>query len=130
MQLGITLQIGNRGEPVLFSRTIFTSAGLVSRVRGNYIFEIKMSNRACSTDLFNVVTVGNLSLTNRIAMAPLTRSRMGSGGVPTALHATYYSQRATAGLIISEATNISLQEGVMPTPRVSGLMHRSQDGGW
>ncbi|WPN73640.1 alkene reductase [Pseudomonas germanica] len=87
-----------------------------------------MSNRACSTDLFNVVTVGNLSLTNRIAMAPLTRSRMGSGGVPTALHATYYSQRATAGLIISEATNISLQgRGYAYTP---GIWTDAQVAGW
>jgi N-ethylmaleimide reductase len=87
-----------------------------------------MSTFSRATDLFDAVTVGNLSLSNRIAMAPLTRSRMGSDGVPTALHATYYSQRATAGLIISEATNISLQgRGYAYTP---GIWSDEQVAGW
>ncbi len=51
--------------------------------------------------------IGQLTLGNSIAMAPLTRSRAGAGGVPTALNALYYSQRASAGLIVTEATNVS-----------------------
>lgn len=57
--------------------------------------------------LFDPLKAGNLSLKNRIWMAPLTRSRAGSSRVPNELMAEYYSQRAGAGLIISEATAIS-----------------------
>lgn len=58
--------------------------------------------------LFTPVQVGELTLPNRIVLAPLTRSRAGQpGNVPTPLMAEYYTQRAGAGLIISEATNIS-----------------------
>jgi N-ethylmaleimide reductase len=59
--------------------------------------------------LFTLVKIGNLSLPNRIAMAPLTRSRASIEGVPTAMMVPYYRQRASAGLIISEATNIARQ---------------------
>ena len=57
--------------------------------------------------LFDPVKAGVLNLKNRIWMAPLTRSRAGASRVPNALMAEYYSQRASAGLIISEATAIS-----------------------
>ena len=57
--------------------------------------------------LFDPVKAGALSLKNRIWMAPLTRSRSGVSRVPNALMAEYYSQRASAGLIVSEATAIS-----------------------
>tara|TARA_Y100000385_G_scaffold52422_1_gene49579 strand:+ start:491 stop:1618 length:1128 start_codon:yes stop_codon:yes gene_type:complete len=50
-----------------------------------------------------------LTLANRVVMAPLTRSRSGENRIPNALMAKYYSQRATAGLIVSEATTISSQ---------------------
>jgi len=60
-----------------------------------------MKDIKTATDLFAPVALGSLQLANRIAMAPLTRSRMGEDGVPTALHATYYAQRASAGLLIS-----------------------------
>jgi len=59
--------------------------------------------------LFTPFRMGKLVLPNRIVMAPLTRSRATIDGVPTAIMAEYYRQRATAGLIISEATNISRQ---------------------
>ena len=59
--------------------------------------------------LFDPVAVADLSLANRMVMAPLTRSRAGQGNVPTALMATYYSQRATAGLVITEATQVCPQ---------------------
>ena len=60
------------------------------------------------SELFEPVTAGDLHLSNRVVMAPLTRNRA-PGAVPTAAMATYYRQRATAGLIITEATAISHQ---------------------
>ncbi len=59
-------------------------------------------------DLFSVGQLGSIAIKNRIVMAPLTRNRAGAGGVPQAINVEYYSQRATAGLIITEATPISL----------------------
>jgi 2,4-dienoyl-CoA reductase-like NADH-dependent reductase (Old Yellow Enzyme family) len=59
------------------------------------------------TDLFTPLTAGDLQLKNRIIMAPLTRSRAGDSRIPNAMMAEYYAQRASAGLIISEATAIS-----------------------
>jgi N-ethylmaleimide reductase len=58
-------------------------------------------------DLFSPLTLGSLDCKNRVAMAPLTRSRAGPGNVPTPLNALYYAQRASASLIISEATQIA-----------------------
>ncbi|RZA16461.1 MAG: alkene reductase, partial [Lysobacteraceae bacterium] len=60
------------------------------------------------TTLFDPTTAGGLRLSNRIVMAPLTRNRA-PGAVPTPLMATYYAQRASAGLLITEATAISHQ---------------------
>ena len=60
-------------------------------------------------DLFEPVRLGPYQLANRIVMAPLTRSRAGEDGVPRPLMAEYYAQRASAGLIIAEGTNISPQ---------------------
>jgi N-ethylmaleimide reductase len=54
--------------------------------------------------LFTPVTIGSLTLTNRIVMAPLTRCRADADHVPTAIMAEYYAQRASAGLIVVEAT--------------------------
>lgn len=72
--------------------------------------------------------MGALQLANRIVMAPVTRSRMAEGGVPNELHATYYAQRASAGLIIAEATNISAQgRGYAMTP---GIWSDAQVAGW
>src|ERR1700709_2257480 len=65
------------------------------------------------------VTIGDLHLPNRIVMAPLTRSRSNEAGVPPDFAADYYAQRAEAGLIISEATNISPQaRGYAMTPGI------------
>ncbi|AWK87342.1 alkene reductase [Azospirillum thermophilum] len=82
-----------------------------------------------SNPLFQPVTVGRMSLPNRIAMAPLTRSRTDNAtGVPTAMNAEYYAQRASAGLIISEATQISPQgKGYAYTP---GIHSAEQIAGW
>ncbi len=80
-------------------------------------------------DLFQPVTLGgDLVLPNRIVMAPLTRSRAGKGDVPGALNAEYYRQRASAGLIVSEATNITQQgKGYAFTP---GIYTDAQVAGW
>ncbi|HUJ36759.1 MAG TPA: alkene reductase [Hyphomicrobium sp.] len=81
-----------------------------------------------TTDLFDPVKLGPLTLPNRIVMAPLTRSRADDNGVPGELQATYYAQRATAGLIVTEATNISAQgKGYIRTP---GIWTKEQVAGW
>ena len=59
------------------------------------------------TDLFSPVTLGKIELANRIIMAPMTRCRATVEHVPTDIMATYYSQRASAGLIIAEATMVA-----------------------
>jgi len=77
--------------------------------------------------LFDPVHVGSIALANRIVMAPLTRNRA-PGAVPTPLMAEYYTQRASAGLLISEATAISQQgQGYSDVP---GLYAEEQVEGW
>src|SRR5215467_1350159 len=79
-------------------------------------------------DIFSPLTLGSLNCKNRVAMAPLTRSRAGPGNVPAALNALYYAQRASAGLIISEATQISPEgQGYISTP---GIHSPQQIEGW
>ncbi|WP_431824553.1 alkene reductase [Burkholderia sp. F1] len=78
--------------------------------------------------LFTPYRLGNLELPNRIVMPPMTRSRAGAGNVPTALMAEYYAQRASAGLIVSEGTQISQQgQGYAWTP---GIHTPEQVAGW
>lgn len=81
------------------------------------------------TDLFTPLTLGAITLPNRIIMAPLTRMRSKQpGNIPHALNATYYAQRAGAGLIITEATQISQQgQGYPATP---GIHSDAQVDGW
>ena len=79
--------------------------------------------------LFDPIKIGDLVLPNRIIMSPLTRSRATGGGrVPNALMAEYYAQRASAGLILTEATSVT-QEGVgyADTP---GIWSDEQVAGW
>ena len=77
---------------------------------------------------FSPLAVGELDLPNRIVMAPLTRSRSSHDGVPPAFAADYYAQRAGAGLIVSEATNISPQAvGYALTP---GIWSDEQVDAW
>jgi len=78
--------------------------------------------------LFEPYTLGSLTLSNRVVMAPLTRNRAGAGFVPSEHSATYYSQRASAGLLISEASQISQQgQGYQDTP---GIYTQAQIDGW
>jgi 2,4-dienoyl-CoA reductase-like NADH-dependent reductase (Old Yellow Enzyme family) len=80
------------------------------------------------TDLFTPIRLGDLDLPNRIFMAPLTRARSGSSRVANALMAEYYRQRASAGLILSEATVVSAQGiGYADTP---GIWSAEQVEGW
>jgi len=79
------------------------------------------------TTLFDPIQAGDIALANRIVMAPLTRNRA-PGAVPTPLMATYYTQRASAGLLITEATAISHQgQGYADVP---GLYAPEQVAGW
>ncbi|MCH7382620.1 alkene reductase [Acinetobacter dispersus] len=78
--------------------------------------------------LFTSYNLGDLTLPNRIVMPPMTRSRAEAGNVPTALMAEYYAQRASAGLIMSEGTQISQQgQGYAWTP---GIHSSVQVAGW
>ncbi len=78
--------------------------------------------------LFDSIRIGALRAPNRIFMAPLTRGRAGRDGVPTEIMAEYYAQRATAGLIISEATGIS--RAGLGWPYAPGLWNERQVAGW
>lgn len=79
-------------------------------------------------DLFTPFRLGPLSLPNRAVMAPMTRNRAAQGNIPTALIATYYSQRTSAGLIITEATQVSpMGQGYILTP---GIHTSEQVEGW
>ena len=81
-----------------------------------------------ATALFERATVGAFDLANRMVMAPLTRNRAGPGLVPSAFAAEYYAQRASAGLIIAEATQVSAQaQGYSDTP---GCYTDEQVAGW
>jgi N-ethylmaleimide reductase len=78
--------------------------------------------------LFSPYRLGNTDLSNRMVMAPMTRSRAIEGNVPNPLAATYYTQRASAGLIVSEATQVSPQGvGYIRTP---GIHSAEQVAGW
>lgn len=80
------------------------------------------------TDFVSPIQFGELKLKNRVVMAPLTRSRATADRVPTELMAEYYAQRASAGLIIAEATVISEEaNGYEKTP---GLFTDAQVEGW
>ncbi len=61
------------------------------------------------TSLFDPIRIGQLTLPNRIIMPPLTRGRTGGTGIPDALVADYYAHRASAGLLLAEATAVNRQ---------------------
>lgn len=78
--------------------------------------------------LFSPYDLGPNELANRIVMAPMTRNRAGEGNVPTPLHAEYYSQRASGGLIVTCATQIS--PGGVGYPATPGIHTGEQIAGW
>ncbi|MBC3495673.1 alkene reductase [Pseudomonas sp. SWRI100] len=78
--------------------------------------------------VFEPYTLGAITLSNRIVMAPLTRNRAEEGLLPSQFAATYYSQRASAGLLITEATQVSKQaQGYQNTP---GIFTQQQVSAW
>lgn len=80
------------------------------------------------TGLFDPYRMGQFTLANRIVMAPLTRNRAGAGNAPTALTAEYYAQRAGAGLIVAEATQVCPEgQGYQDTP---GIHSEAQVAAW
>jgi N-ethylmaleimide reductase len=81
-----------------------------------------------SVNLFEPYKLGRITLPNRAVMAPLTRNRAIAGFVPNPLAVEYYGQRASAGLLITEATQISQQgQGYQDTP---GIYSKEQIEGW
>ena len=78
-----------------------------------------MPQSTAKPDLFTPLRLGAIELPNRVVMAPMTRSRAGEGNCPTALTAEYYAQRASAGLIITEATQVcDTAQGYPNTPGI------------
>ena len=101
-----------------------TTTRMVTRVTSGD--EAVQPQQAVANLLFQPYKLGTLTLTHRIVMAPLARSRARQpGNVPTTLNACYYAQRASAALIISEATQVSMQgQGYVWTPGI----HSRLDG--
>jgi N-ethylmaleimide reductase len=88
----------------------------------------KNNNMSTTTKLFEPFKLGPISLPNRLVMAPLTRNRALAGLVPNPLAVEYYGQRASAGLLVSEATQVSQQgQGYQDTP---GIYSKEQVAGW
>lgn len=92
------------------------------------LLEPDISKEIYMSVLFESIDLGNLKLANRIIMAPLTRARAGDERLPNDLMAKYYAQRATAGLIITEATSVTpMGVGYAKTP---GIWSKEQVAGW
>jgi N-ethylmaleimide reductase len=99
------------------------------RAAGRLLRGVPQVMSMTAIDLFSSLRLGELSLPNRIIMAPLTRNRAAMpGNVPRAMNVTYYAQRAGAGLIISEATQVSA-EGI-GYPATPGIHNAEQVRGW
>src|SRR4029077_20378366 len=81
-----------------------------------------------SVDIFSPFRLGPLQLPNRVVMAPMTRNRAGPGNTPTALNAPYCAQRAGAGLIAAEASQVSPQG--LGYPATPGIHSAEQGAGW
>lgn len=87
-----------------------------------------MTNTAVDSRLFEPTRLGTLHLPNRLVMAPMTRNRAGADGVPQPIMATYYAQRASAGLIIAEA---STPNAVGQTyPNITAIYNEAHVAGW
>jgi N-ethylmaleimide reductase len=81
-----------------------------------------------NVNVFSPLKVGRYTVPNRVFMAPLTRNRAAAGNVPQAMNVEYYRQRAAAGLVIAEATQVSdTAQGYPATP---GIHTRDQVDGW
>jgi N-ethylmaleimide reductase len=122
------LETGRKAEP---SADLRIPHGFITNVRKHLAITVLPGVFMLEprTDiLFSPYRLGELKLANRIVMAPLTRSRAEEEGVPTPLMAEYYAQRASAGLIIGEATQICAEgQGFEGTP---GIYTNHQIAGW
>ena len=78
--------------------------------------------------LFDKFSLRSVELSNRVVMSPLTRSRAVDNNTPNTLMATYYAQRAEAGLIITEGTSPS--PNGLGYPRIPGLFNANRRHGW
>src|SRR5688572_4960451 len=88
----------------------------------------KFGRSYVTLDVFSPLRMGSLELPNRIVMAPMTRNRVGAGNAPVPLNVEYYRQRAGAGLIVTESTQVSEQgAGYAWTP---GIHSAAQIDGW
>lgn len=99
-------------------------------LRDNDRMTVTTSQPAASSRLFAPGRIGEIAIANRVVMAPLTRSRADepAGDLPNELHVQYYRQRASAGLIVSEGTQVSpLGKGYRATP---GIYSDAQVAGW
>lgn len=81
-----------------------------------------------TSDLFKPLSLGRYELANRVTMAALTRSRAGESGIPTELHAEYYSQRASNGLVVTEGTFPAVSTRAFPGQ--AGIETAEQQAGW
>ena len=90
--------------------------------------ETAVPQKARPIDLFTPVQLGPYELPNRMVMAPMTRNRAGAGNVPQPLNAVYYAQRASAGLVVTEASQVS-PEGV-GYPHTPGIHSAEQVVAW
>jgi N-ethylmaleimide reductase len=108
------------------------AGGIAAAVRNVHFVFIRNfldpSEMSKMTRLFEPFKLGPITLPNRLVMAPLTRNRAVAGQVPSPLATEYYAQRASAGLLITEASQISQQgQGYQDTP---GIYSREQVAGW
>lgn len=87
-----------------------------------------MERRQMTNSLFDPIQLGDYQLNNRVFMAPMTRARTGPSGIPNKMVATYYAQRASAGLIISEATAVDPRGDGWPG--APGIYTDAQQSGW
>jgi N-ethylmaleimide reductase len=87
-----------------------------------------MNQKTQKPNLLTSVQLGPYELRNRMVMAPMTRNRAGEGNVATPLMATYYAQRASAGLLITEGTQVSAQ--AVGYPKTPGIHTDAQVEGW
>jgi 2,4-dienoyl-CoA reductase-like NADH-dependent reductase (Old Yellow Enzyme family) len=108
---------------------VFLCAALAGSDSASYLFRAAFETEVFMSSLFDPLKAGALELSNRIVMAPLTRTRATPDGrVPVPVMAEYYRQRASAGLIITEATSVDPM-GV-GYPRTPGIWSDEQTEGW
>ena len=120
--LHVRCRAARRANPRVFARLKKRGGSDGARLPSQF------SHFAGTMALFRAVKCGALALPNAIVMAPLTRCRAGAGFVPEARSAAYYAERASAGLIISEATCITA--GARGCPHTPGIYTSQQEAGW